>query len=397
MKKTYTSIFSSLSKYPTRAGVRPLENFVTEAVGYFLSNDEQLLKKYIERILRKDIAAAERVKIITQFPCDAGYIDLAIFWHEHGETHSLFVEHKIWSSPWEWEDDEGFENDQITVYCKYQEGRFAESDVNHHVALMSSYPLTGYSQEDKKELPAYLGNYTWWDMRDLLNNHTMNSNHPMAKLERQFVDFMKEENMAGFDNFTMDELASLSPFEQYEEKRKGLANRIYQFCTPDAFKQYKTIKYYQSPTKQDMHGYWGAIYHDYEEIKYPEEASFWIFVGLAFNENDEWYPKTSYSSQKIPEVQCFVGKWFDNEDQIKDFVKKNSLNKWSKEENKGFEFTSYSSHPVHYIALVKRDSLLHFLQKESQEEEIWNFLQTGFKEIANKEGKISNLIKALLE
>jgi len=51
-----TNLFASVFKYRPRHNREPLEDFVTECIGYFRQNDKAFLEKYLELVLnRKNI------------------------------------------------------------------------------------------------------------------------------------------------------------------------------------------------------------------------------------------------------------------------------------------------------------------------------------------------------
>jgi hypothetical protein len=67
-----TNLFASLFRYRPRPDKKPLENFVTECIGYFIRNDKAFLEKYLGLLLNEDNFQISNYKIETQFPIYTG-------------------------------------------------------------------------------------------------------------------------------------------------------------------------------------------------------------------------------------------------------------------------------------------------------------------------------------
>lgn len=335
-------------------------------MGYFLQNDKGFLERYLGFLSKETKIQISGYKIKTQFIIDAGRVDVAIFWDDNGTEYSLFVEHKVWSSPWEHKDDEGIKKDQITTYCKYQEDHSIPGLINNFVVLISNYLIPGYSK-DGKPLPSYLGNYTWSDISNLLTDHVNKSKQQniIAVLEKEFIEFMRRENMAGFEDFSIAELSSIALYKSYEKKRNSLVTRIHQSFKEDAFKAYKLRIYYSWGGSNIGSENMGAIFHDAvgkNEYDVGMEASLWVFFGLSLNHDDTWFPKSLYAM--IPDVIGGFAKWFDIPRELNDFKSRLGLDTWSKEQNEQFGLIVKTDNVSNWISVIKRESLLYFLQRE---------------------------------
>ncbi|MDY6824945.1 MAG: hypothetical protein SWH68_14290, partial [Thermodesulfobacteriota bacterium] len=209
------NLFQSLFKYRPRPNRSPLEDYTTEITGYLLIKDKKLLEKYLSKLLCRQggQVSVENYKVETQYTTESGrFIDLAIFWTTNHQYHSLFVEHKVWSAPWQGEDENEEVLNQIDEYCKYQETRGPE---RNYLALVTVYPVTQFSKSENN-FCCYLGNFTWGDIADLIRKHiSSNKNvNVLNELGKEFINFLRSEKMAGFDDFKLDELAAISKFEK---------------------------------------------------------------------------------------------------------------------------------------------------------------------------------------
>lgn len=388
------NLFQSLFKYRPRPYRSPLEDYTTEIIGYLLIKDKKLLEEYLSKILyrRGGQVSVENYKIETQYTTESGrFIDLAIFWTTNLQYHSLFVEHKVWSAPWQGEDENEEFLTQIDEYCKYQETRGSE---RNYVALVTVYPVRQFSKSENN-FCCYLGNFTWGDIADLIREHiTSDKNESMLnELQNQFLNFLRSQKMAGFNDFKLDELAAISKFENFNSKRNSVAELIQRlhFLSEEGFSKFNLKKY---PIKGDieMEDIYGVIYHDANTNNpkgISENSMVWVLFGL-YNvpEHDKWYPISLYPKDLIPDVSCSVFLWFNTIDQKNEF--ENRISSLSIEE---FSSEKHADGEVNYIALMNRKSLVEFIPLENQEAALIEFIENGYNRISQDERfeKIFNL------
>lgn len=378
------NLFQSLFRYRPRLNRSPLEDYTTEIIGYLLNNDRKLLEQYLSLLLLRPIKV-ENYKIETQYTtkCGRGRIDLAIFWTESYRHYTLFVEHKAWSAPWQGENKNGNIFTQIDSYCKYQETRGSE---RNYVALVTVAPVPKFFKSENN-FWCYLGNFTWRDIADLIQKHiSSNKNVNMLnELGKEFINFLRSEKMAGFDDFNLDELSAISKFENFNTKRNSVADSIQRLhsLSEEAFKKYNLKKY---PVKgdRDMEGIYGVIYHNADTNNCrgaSEESKLWVLFGL-YNvpEHDKWYPISLYPKDLIPDVSCSVFLWFNTIDQKNEF--ENRLSSLSIED---FSSEQHADGEVNYIALMNRKSLIEFIPLENQEAALIEFIENGYNRISQDE------------
>lgn len=389
-----SNLFLSLFKYRPRLGRRPLEDFVTECISYIFQNDIAFLSTYLKFLLGKNILI-DKFTVQTQLSVGCGRIDLVITWNENYSLNSLFLEHKVWSSPWEYENDDGIRQDQIDTYCNYQTARTKPGVSHNYVALISNFLVPGYSKEEKKH-DAYLGNKTWWDISRLLSDHIKcnNDRNVLVKIEKEFVDFMRRQNMGGLEDFTLAELSSISFFESYEEKRISLLNRIQETFRDKELNKYKLLKY-PAWGEGDIGKRFGVIFHDGGENKAYNvgiEASLWFFLGLFTNSDDENFPKSTLSI--IPDMFCGIIKWFETSKELSAIFSSLKASQILTGLDPQFKINTYMGDiPYsHYIVISEQESLLNFVQRPNNEIEILAFLMNGYEELIDKKRILNKLI-----
>jgi len=279
--------------------------------------------------------------------------------------------------PSEYEDDDGIKQDQISTYCKFQKNKEEYYDTHSYVVMVSNYKIPGYSKNEK-QLDHYLGNFTWQDVANVIKNHikeTINDN-VLVKLEEEFLFFMKEENMA-FEDFKIAELSSIAFYKRFEGKRDALINRIQGNISDNVFSKYR-LKKFPAWGKGELDTFYGLIFHNAKGTGVNDVASdgsFWIAAGLFINEDMDWFPKSSDTS--IPDVYCCTCKWFDSAKQLQEFANRKDIKLLLKTFEPHYEIIKFTAENNNYLAIMKSASLLDFILKENQDQEILNYIQKG--------------------
>jgi len=392
-----SNLFLSLFEYRPRPNRRPLEDFVTECIAYIFQNDIAFLGIYLGFLLRRNILV-DKFTIATQLPVSRGIIDVAITWIENDVRNSLFLEHKVWSSPWEYENDEGIKEDQITAYCKYQAEQTIPGVTNNYVALISNFLVPGYSKEEKMH-DAYLGNFTWWDISRLLSEHIRGNNdqnqNALAKIEKEFVDFMRRKNMAGFEDFTLAELSSILFFRSYKEKLNSLVGRICETFKSKELDKYRLRKYESWRETESLRDYWGVIFHDGGKdaaSTVAEEAGLWVFLGLFTNTEEDYFPKSADSN--IPDIFGGIIKWFETAEEMSTVLSNLRTSQLLTGLEPQFNVSSKvgDRDSGNYIVIGKQESLLNFVQRNNHELEILALLKNVYDQLIDRKGILDKLI-----
>jgi len=366
------NLFKNLFKYRPRPNRLPLEDYTTEIIAYLLGKDKELLNKYLTLLLKKDIEV-ETYNIKTQYAIEAGRIDLAIFWKSNLTYYSLFVEHKVWSHPWQYEDENGGQNSQIDVYCKFQ--KEVENSKHGHVALITVMPLSiDYNHDD-----CYLGNYTWWDISELIKKHIRQTNSIYTGLQYEFIEFLRTNNMAGFDNFTVEELISVKNYNNLCSKCSSIATLINNKLPDNAF---NGLNKCFANGENVVGGSYGVIYNDTgnnSPSAAGRNAYLWVFFGLYFNNGlfKEYYPSPKFSDDHIPDVSCSLMAWFKSPSLRDEFRDKTNM------ATKEMEAVPIDEEDLYCIAFMKRKPLIDFIPEKNHEAEIVKYIYNEFDMLRN--------------
>ena len=380
------NLFTCLFKYRETLDKTPLEDYFTEALAYLLRKDEDLAKHYLAFLLPDLMGSHEcpisPIDICTQYVVEKGHrIDMAIFWFYENNPYSLFVEHKIESFPWEQESSEGIKETQIDAYCKYQELKNMDSEKRNFVSLFSKVLVKGHSK-DQKRFACYLGNYTWSDLVSLLVKDI--SSEGIALLRNELANFMRRNDMAGFENFRLSELSSIKPYKDYKEKRNSLILHIIGYLKKNMeltlLKKSHDFKITEAWGEDTKHKRYGVFLHEGKNL---DQSGVWIIFGISEAAGDQWTLEPTYSQELIPDVECAVYFWFESEKEMKKLMDDLNITEksWIREENRDFELNTLRKKNYWLLTFIKKRSLLDFVGKDFQERDIINFLQDGLNEL----------------
>lgn len=370
------NLFADLFKYKPRKK-RPLEDFVTEAVASYFRKDEAVLCKFLN-LLGFSADNFQPIDIQTQFPVEVGRIDISICWKSSNQRHTLFLENKIWSEPWKYDDEDGNPIDQIRTYCNYQQSK----GHSRFVALLSNYPVIGFSKDDiSLTHSCYLGNVLWKDLANIIKQHIQLFGEESFTFHygSELYEFFRRQGMTGFSNFNQQELSAIQYYKSYKSKLEQLEISIEQFFEKRdiPFEGFKN-SYFSDD------GFSLAVF--YNEDEKVTESDRWIFAGIA-DAAEDWFIVPLV--ENVPDVICGVGLWFENGDERDSFMEELSL----RHEMKIGSFqVSIDTQRDNALFVVNRKTLHDFVETEKQEEAITEFLNIGFNEIV-KDAAITNIIK----
>jgi hypothetical protein len=386
-----SNLFQSLFKYKSTPGKNPLEDYFTEQVGFLFNFDKQLASEWLKYILNREPSPDPKgMRIFTQYSLGVyGRADLAFDWTENGQKKSLVVEHKIGSSIGERGLEESGEvKTQVTNYLHYQRRRGDAG--NHLVAVfkVSALPiLTSHCHSS----PYFLGEFPWDKLYNFLRKFIENKSESVGRAVTRFLcegitAFMRRCNMV-LENFTVQEVASLSPHTEFMKKASKLTERIgAAFRTPP--EDVKKILEFSSPVwGEDKVGkHFGLVLHG---KKKRDESHIWVHVGFSMLCEEyrpwlEYWPQTILKDQSIPDVQVMLALY--PEDENIENAKKihgnilDRLNAHLKTGSKSidkFEMIETKKSLSFYF----RKPLSDFLKFEDQESEVITFWEIGLNAV----------------
>jgi len=390
------NLFSCLFTYRPRASRNPLEDFCTEILAYLLRNESILLDRYLDLLCWRTECKRSKVEIKTQHTLSTGKrVDLACFWREADDTFSIFVEHKAWSSPWEIPSESGSIENQINHYCKFQFDQNQRIGMcNHFVALVSPYHFDGYTEDNSMNITdayteLYKGNLTWQDIEKLLVEQIDFAQPSIKLLISEFIAFLRDNDMT-FDRYTDSELSSIKHQISYFRKLGSLNNIVVQ----DFGLIMENLRSHFRLLRKDVYGEYsrkghrGIVLYDIEP---PEDARFWLFVGLStlYESDVQWWPKLIMAREMIPDVEVRIYMSFDEEKARESFLDSQiGINP-----SCGFNVIRAGEADLN---LSHRRSLKDFVSEPHQIESILSFLAKGLEPISDGNSNLSKSIEKFL-
>ena len=172
------SIFSKIYSYRERENKNCKENFFTEILAHCLSNDENLLKKFLKIL---DIETTGEVEIKTQTIYDFGRPDIEI--NIPSKDICILIECKI----------EHFERlNQLQDYTKILELKKAK---NKHLVYLTKY--YDFRESENKKVNLHL--IKWFDIYQIIENDN-------DSITKEFRNLIKDESMSESKNFNYTDL-----------------------------------------------------------------------------------------------------------------------------------------------------------------------------------------------
>jgi len=199
------TVFSNLLRLYRKNGASatPEEDFCTECLAGILRSDSNLLKDFIQDILKID--SDSRFKVTTQRTFytkeegEQGRLDLVL----ESQEELCFVEIKVRSGEGpdqlkKYSQILREQNDTITTYLRYCTLYIEEKE-----------PLENFEQ------------FRWADIAKFLAKRTKHD-----KLIHEFYNFLKENNMAGNERFSHEDLVGLKVYGEIAQKVNEVFNLI---------------------------------------------------------------------------------------------------------------------------------------------------------------------------
>lgn len=382
-----SNLFYSLFKYRSTIDRDPLEDYFTELLGFLFNNDSELAAEWVNHVTKGTAQPDSRsMKVFTQFSLGKfGRADLVFHWVENDITNSLIMEHKIGSSVGErGREASGEIKTQVANYLCYQMERGAPKD--HRVAIFKASPLTLFRYRHHSD-PYFLGEFTWDSLYKFLVRFVKSKSKTTSGGVTQFIckqilAFMRRYNMT-FENFTVQELASLSPYKEFREKRNKLAERIIMAFKAPPKDIKKVLGFASQVWGEDKVGrHYGLILHS---KKKRDESHIWVHIGFSMlSEEERWWtqywPQITLKDQGIPDIQVMLVLY--PEDENGENVKRsygNILEKLNAHLPKDLGFGERFEMIVtkKSLCLLFRKPLSDFLRCEDQESEVIKFLEIG--------------------
>ena len=392
------NLFYSMFKYRATRDRGPLEDYFTELLGFLFNFDKELASAWMREIPNGSFNPNPYdLKVATQYSLGKfGRADIVLFWTERGIRKSLLIENKIESPIGERGYDESREiKTQIRNYIDYQTEKGSHED--HKVALCKKSPMPTYSDLS----PYFLGEVTWTQFYKFLDNFVKTECKSNARattkfLCEQILHFMRRYNMA-FENFTVQDLASLNPYEAFKSKLNKLTEKIQadfskttEYLVPIIGHSYKAWGAYII----DEH--WGLIISNNADCT---KASIWLNIGFSMVRQERSFAPLILRDERIPDVQVMLGLWPNPENMAKvmeaygDNIH-GKLNGYLGKSPIADTYFEKISNETSFLCFYFRKPLSDFLKYQDQESEVIKFLDDGIKAISNlaEDGILSNLV-----
>lgn len=163
-----SNIFSDLFKYRQRKEISPLENYTTEILKHILLENSDLLTYFLKKLNIPDLSR-DNISILSQAELRGkGYADILITdFNEFG----IIIENKIGAD---------FQDKQIIRYNEY----LSQFTYKHILVLL----VYSYDFNNKIGVPDEI--LYWSELANIMKGFKN------AYLEKSFIDFLKENNMA---------------------------------------------------------------------------------------------------------------------------------------------------------------------------------------------------------
>lgn len=355
-------LFANLERYALNPEKTEAENLSTEVLAYLLRSQSTFRKRFLDRLLieKKPLRRQFRgdVTIITQDRFGDCIFDLRI---KSGEQ-SIIIENKLYAG-------EGFSHigrgeyvPQVQKYLNKGQG---------HVAFLA--PRDTPPQKPKKNKGNYLGHLPWEDVCGILRGIRKKS-----QIMEEFVQYLEEKNMAGFQPFEQRELKSAAAGYAFIAKAESLLQVVKDAVDPFIKNTFnvRSLKYHV--------GQWPN--YVYLDNRSSTGTEFWF-------RPHQWKKSTlaiaiaidTWSDERIPQFSIHLSAWksrwknapLDGDGAIRRAITKMKKRGW--EEN----------HCKRFWCMTKRFPLS---DKSNLVEKAVGSVKDNIKELYAKETQIVNLI-----